>query len=74
MMQYKNLTELYNAHSDDPPDGIVELIREFFTGAGKYYRRGLLSEEEFCLMTHYGTIYNTLWGLKNDIHVNWKLF
>lgn len=69
-MSYKNITELYNAHKNDPPDEILERIRAFFVDAGNNYRKGLLSEEEFYLATHYGTAYINLWMLKNGISVN----
>ena len=73
MTQFKNLTELYDAYKDEPPDRILDRISAFFVEAGKYYRRGYVTEEEFYLMTYYDTVYNTLCGLKNNIYVDWKL-
>ena len=66
---YQNLTELYDAHKNEDPDEILKRIRAFFEDCGRCFRKGLLSEEEFLLATHYNLIFLDLWGRKNFIFV-----
>lgn len=72
MKMYKDLSELFSARENDDPDVLLAQIAAFFNEAGKLYRSGLITEEEFYLTTYYcsGTsLYEQLWK-KKGVFVN----
>lgn len=75
MKTYKNLSELFSARKNDDPDALLAQIAAFFNEAGKLYRSGLISEEEFYLTTYYyggsgwTTLYEQIWEMKG-VYVN----
>ena len=70
---YKSLEELYEAHKREDPDVIIKLIRAYFSDCGRLFRKGMLTDEEFFLATHYELVYLDLWSRKNNIFVKREL-
>ena len=70
MMDYsgcRNLTQVYNKYSSLEPEQLLDCIRGFFHEAGKLFRQGMLSEEEFYLATDYNGVYIPLWEKRNGL-------
>ena len=66
------ISDVYNNHCHENPETVLLYIKEFFMKAGDAYRRGLMTEEEFLVATHFGFVYKDLWNLKNRLYVNEK--
>lgn len=74
-MSINCISDVIWAHKKEKPEAILKHVESFFIEAGKKYRSGLMTEEEFYLATHvqHSPACMFLINRKNTVNINHKL-